>query len=146
MSTLLQQIRDALAGGAMTITELQDKTGADAKHLGKALSNLNTRREITRMGRGAQASIALKTGKSPAPNKKPTRARRAEAKRPYRRIGRRAHQCRAESERQRRPVANHVRTTFTALESLIEIEGVEASVAAAFASHKEAIELLATHG
>ena len=74
----------------MTQEELRGKTGLDEKTLGQTLNSM--RGELWRLGpRGAQATITLKKKGGAAPKKavKKKRAKRAQAKRPYRRLAQR---------------------------------------------------------
>lgn len=144
-----QEIREALANGALSFEELHGKLGGDEKKLAGIVSYLVKEGELSSIGRGMQRSLALagkraRGGAKPA--KKVKRRKRAKAKRPYRRVAERLVSAPTPPNGNGALARQHVRTTLAALETLIDLDEVEPMVRAAFASHKEAIELLSSRG
>lgn len=139
-----QEIRDALAGGAMTFAELHAKVGGDEKKLQQLLY---VTRDIRGMGRGEQRSYALvkvkgggKVAKKTQPRKK---AKKKGAARPFKKLVEALARARdgehAEAARQAK-VTQHALTTFAALKAVIEIDEEDVVLATAFRSHEQALE------
>jgi hypothetical protein len=141
-----QQIRDALAGGAMTFAELHEKLGGDVKKLRDLVNFLTTKDEVSSMGRGATRSIALKgerkrraaeaphsmRGKRVKPAGKARRAQKTKeraargGKTSYRVIAARLAQAAANANGSL--ARRHVVTTLAVLESVIDLDQTDRSV------------------
>jgi len=154
-----QEIRDALAGGAMTFAELQAKVGGDAKKLAWVVGSM--RGEIRSMGRGDQRSLSLKAGGGkrkgaakraakkkhgkakdarrthPHPNPPPSRGRGVNVPPPSR-----GREIDGEASRQAK-LTQHVLTTFAALKGMIDIDANDETFSRSLRAHEEALELLA---